>query len=277
MTEGLTPPALGIGAVIPDGFECGPRCVVGPQSYVAAGCTFGSDVEVGAHVTVAPPSPAGQVEARRLLVRDGVHIGAGAVVSGAAVIGLGARVEPGAVVTGDVPPFAIVAGNPGYVTGYVAPPAVAGGIGKVEHVQVPIEVGYTQLSGGASIIRFPEVVDLRGHMTFSEVGGLLPFEVRRIFFVYGVPSREIRGEHAHRALDQLLIAASGHVSVLTDDGRIRQEVVLDSPSVGLHIPPLIWGVQFRHSNDAVLLVVASDLYSADDYIREYDEFLDLVR
>jgi len=261
---------LGLGAVVPPDFEHGRNCVVGPMSYVAQGCAFGSGVEIGAHATLVTSSFSG-----RLLVRDGAHIAAGAVVSGAAVIGLGSRVEPGAVVTADVPPFAIVAGNPAHVTGYVTPSA-AGGDLSLEHVRIPSDIGITPLASGSVIIRFPEVVDLRGRLSFSDVGGLLPFEVMRLFFVYGVPSREIRGEHAHRQLHQVLIAASGSVSVLTDNGRMRQEIVLDSPVLGLHIPPLVWGVQFRHSHDAVLLVLASAPYEADDYIREYDDFLKIV-
>lgn len=274
MTDQRSGLIVGIGTVLPEPFQHGPGCVVGAQSYVAENCTFGSGVQVGAHVTMVPPSA--DPSSDGLTVRDDAVIGAGAVIAGAHVIGLGARVEAGSVVTGDVPPFAIVAGNPAYVVGYVAPPAAAGRAERVELVRIPNDVGKTELKGGASIMRFPEVIDVRGHLTFAEVGGLLPFEVKRLFFVYGIPSKEIRGEHAHRRLHQFLVAASGSVSVLTDDGRHRQEILLDSPCIGLHLPPLVWGVQFRQSSDAVLLVLASDLYSADDYIREYDEFLSLV-
>lgn len=271
MTEKTGELSLGLGAVVPPDFEHGTNCVVGPMSYVARGCAFGSGVEIGAHTTLVTASSSG-----RLLVRDGAHIAAGVVVSGAAMIGLGSRVEPGAVVTADVPPFAIVAGNPAHVTGYVTRHAAGGDLSNLEHVQIPADIGITPLASGSTIIRFPEVVDLRGRLSFSEVGGLLPFEVMRLFFVYGVPSREIRGEHAHRHLHQVLIAASGSVSVLTDNGSMRQEIVLDTPVIGLHIPPLVWGVQFRHSHDAVLLVLASAPYEAADYIREYDDFLKIV-
>jgi UDP-2-acetamido-3-amino-2,3-dideoxy-glucuronate N-acetyltransferase len=271
-TEALS---IGTGAVVPENFSHGVGCVVDAQSFVGEGCVFEDRVYVGVHATLSPPPSEGDVKAS-LLVRDGASIGPGAVVCGATVIGQGARVEPGAVVTDDIPPFSILAGNPARVIGYVAPP-VGAPVQRVERAPIPDDAGVVQLVGGAELVRLPEKVDLRGRLTYGEVGGLLPFVVKRFFFVYGVPSQEIRGEHAHHRLRQMLIAASGNVSVVIDDGHMRQEVLLDRPSMGLHIPPLVWGIQFRHSSDAVLLVLASDEYSADDYIRDYDEFLRLVK
>jgi hypothetical protein len=91
--------------------------------------------------------------------------------------------------------------------------------------------------------------------------------------VHDVPSKEVRGEHAHRSLEQLLVVIHGSVAVLVDDGQQRQEIVLDTPELALHLPPMIWGVQYKYSADAVLLVLASDVYRPEDYIRDYDEFL----
>ena len=91
--------------------------------------------------------------------------------------------------------------------------------------------------------------------------------------VFGVPSAEVRGEHAHHACHQFLICVRGACSVLADDATHREEFRLDTPTIGLHLPPLTWGVQYKYTGDAVLLVFASDYYDSNDYIRSYDEFL----
>ncbi len=91
--------------------------------------------------------------------------------------------------------------------------------------------------------------------------------------VFNVPSEETRGQHAHFECEQYLICAKGRVSVLVDDGSNRQEYLLDSPSLGLYLPPMVWGVQYRYSGDAVLLVFASHAYDPADYIRDYSAFI----
>ena len=261
------------GVVAPADFVLGAGCSVGAYAFIGPGCVAEDNVQIGARATVLAPEPTSDVAAQRLLVQSGATIGAGAVVCGANVIGRGARIEPGAVVTSDVPPHAVVAGNPSHVTGYVS--AAAGGApGRpIEMVHAPAEVGAVVLPNGVSVIRFPEVIDLRGQLTFGEVDGQLPFAVDRFFLVYGVASQELRGEHAHRSCHQLIIATTGAVSVLTDNGSELIEVRIDEPTIGVHLPPMVWGVQFRHTADAVLMVLASDRYDADDYIRDYDEFI----
>lgn len=212
-----------------------------------------------------------------LVVRDDAVIGAGALVAGAAVIGPGARIEPGAVVTQDVPPYAIVSGNPARVVGYSAPPG-SDRVGSAPvQITAPVEPGSVSLLGGAVLHRFAEVVDLSGRLTFGEVGAGLPFDVARFFCVYGVPSTEVRGEHAHRTLHELLICVSGSLRVSLTDGRERHEVVLDYPSVGLHLPPFVWSTQFQQGPTTVLLVLCSEAYDPASYIRDYDEFLALVQ
>ena len=128
--------------------------------------------------------------------------------------------------------------------------------------------------GGAHLERFAEFSDLRGKLTAGELPGeAVPFEPRRWFLVYDVPSREVRGEHAHRVCHQFLICVAGQVRVAVDDGENRGEVILDAPTVGLYVPPRVWASQYRYDNSAVLLVLASHPYDPDDYIREYDSFL----
>jgi hypothetical protein len=170
-------------------------------------------------------------------------------------------------VTRSVPPHAIVVGNPARIQGYVQTHRVA----TPERLAAPSAAGRTMLSvGNAHVQRFPEFFDLRGRLTAGEA---LPFVPRRWFLVYDVPSREVRGEHAHRVCHQFLVCVAGQVTIAVDDGENRAEVLLDDPTLGVYIPPLVWGSQFRYDSDSVLLVLASHEYDPDDYIREYDSFL----
>jgi UDP-2-acetamido-3-amino-2,3-dideoxy-glucuronate N-acetyltransferase len=130
---------------------------------------------------------------------------------------------------------------------------------------------------GAALVRQHAVFEARGRLTVGELGKGLPFVPRRFFVISEVPRADIRGEHAHRELDQFLICLAGSVVVDVDDGSSRRTVELDCPQVGLHLAPMVWGSQSRYSADAVLLVLASHEYDAADYIREYDAFLDEVR
>lgn len=126
------------------------------------------------------------------------------------------------------------------------------------------------------LIALPNIVDARGNLTVGEFGNQIPFEPKRYFIVYQVPLVEMRGEHAHRECHQFLVCVRGRISVAGDDGRERQEFILDRPDLGFYMPPLTWGGQFNYSPDAVLLVFASHFYDNADYIRNYDEFLRLV-
>ena len=122
-----------------------------------------------------------------------------------------------------------------------------------------------------------EVKDMRGDLCAAEVGRELPFMVQRSFLIYNVPNAEIRGEHAHRRCAQFLIAVRGSIHVVADDGARREEFRLDHPRLGLYLPPMTWGIQYRYSEGAVLMVLASEPYDPADYIRDYAEFQALVR
>ena len=91
--------------------------------------------------------------------------------------------------------------------------------------------------------------------------------------MFGVPSREIRGEHAHHRCHQFLICLRGSCAVVADDGERKVEIELDAPNLGLYLPPMTWGIQYKYSPDALVLVFASDYYDAADYIRDYDQFI----
>jgi UDP-2-acetamido-3-amino-2,3-dideoxy-glucuronate N-acetyltransferase len=205
----------------------------------------------------------------KTVVKCGASIGANATILPGITIGERAMVGAGSVVTQNVPPDAIVTGNPAKVVGYVNVPLA-------DASKQPAASGETEV-GGVKLHALPLVTDLRGALTFAEFPSHLPFEVKRLFLVYDVPSREIRGEHAHRTLHQFLICVHGSCCVLADDGENRREFWLDSPTVGLYLPPLIWSVQYKHGLDSVLLVLASDIYDAGDYIRDYNEFIAVKR
>ncbi len=130
---------------------------------------------------------------------------------------------------------------------------------------------------GVDIYQFPSVSDPRGDLTVGEFERGFPFRPKRYFIISGVPSSEIRGEHAHRQCHQFLICAYGRCSVTVDDGTTRLEFQLNRPSIGIYVPPMIWGRQWQYSADAALLVFASEFYDPADYIREYDVFLAAVR
>jgi dTDP-4-dehydrorhamnose 3,5-epimerase-like enzyme len=126
---------------------------------------------------------------------------------------------------------------------------------------------------GVVLYQFPWIKDVRGDLTVGEFESGFPFRPRRYFIVSGVPSGEIRGEHAHKLCHQFLICVYGQCSVTVDDGATRLEVVLDRPNLGIYVPPMIWGRQWQYSADAALLIFASELYDPEDYIREYSAFL----
>lgn len=123
----------------------------------------------------------------------------------------------------------------------------------------------------------PFVTDLRGNLSVGEFERTLPFRPKRYFIIFDVPSEHLRGEHAHRECDQFLVCVRGSCAVLVDDGTNREEFTLDRPTIGLHVPPMVWATEYKHSADSTLLVFASEYYDPDDYIRDYREFLLLVK
>lgn len=198
-------------------------------------------------------------------------IGGNATIRAGMRIGAHARVEPGAVVTRSVPPYAIVEGNPARIVGYVDADARRAETGA-GGAALALGARATRVRG-VTLHRFRHVPDLRGSLSVGEFEREIPFVPQRYFLVFDVPTAETRGEHAHLACAQFLIAVAGSVSVVADDGANREEFVLDRPDVGVHLPPMTWGIQYKYTPDAVLLVFASHYYDAGDYIRDYDLFL----
>ena len=127
------------------------------------------------------------------------------------------------------------------------------------------------------LIDLPRIKDERGNLTFIETGRHVPFEIKRVFYLYDVPGGATRGGHAHRALHQMLIAMSGSFTVTVDDGTQRKKFRLNRSYFGLYMPPLIWREIDDFSSGAVCLAVVSDFFDESDYYRTYEEFLSKVR
>jgi acetyltransferase-like isoleucine patch superfamily enzyme len=240
------------------------------------GVILEEDVFVGPNATFTndkfPRSKNYPDEFPKTVVRRGASIGANATILPGITIGAHAMVGAGAVVTRSVPPNAIVVGNPARIQGYVS---------TDRHQAIKPQETATQVETlsvqNACLFKLPRIEDLRGGLTFGEYDQHLPFLPRRYFVVFDVPSIEVRGEHAHKTLQQVLICLKGSCSVVLDDGLKREQVELNRPDIGLYLPPKVWGIQYNYSPDAVLLVLASQAYDPDDYIRDYDEFLAFVK
>jgi dTDP-4-dehydrorhamnose 3,5-epimerase-like enzyme len=127
------------------------------------------------------------------------------------------------------------------------------------------------------LLDLPKHGDPRGNLTFVEGARHVPFDIRRIFYIYDVPTEESRGAHAHRTLQQFLICVSGTFEVALDDGRERSRVALNRPWKGLLVPPMIWAAEENFAPGTVCLVLTSDVYRDDDYIRDYAQFLSLAQ
>jgi UDP-2-acetamido-3-amino-2,3-dideoxy-glucuronate N-acetyltransferase len=245
------------------------------------GVDLEDDVFVGPNVTFTndpfPRSKQRPATFLRTRVRAGASIGANATILPGVTVGPRAMVAAGAVVTKDVPPNAIVKGNPARIAGYITGQDESRGLSRtVQTRTVGVGVEATTVKG-VTVHRFPRHEDLRGALLALEYERDLPFVPRRTFVVYDVPTEEVRGEHAHRVCGQFLVCLRGSVRVLADDSEHRQEFELDSPSVGLYLPPMTWGTQYRYSSDTALLVFASHPYDSTDYLRTYEEFLDAAR
>lgn len=127
------------------------------------------------------------------------------------------------------------------------------------------------------LVQLPKVQDHRGNLTFLEEERHVPFAIRRVFYIYDIPSGQQRGAHAHKELHQFLICLSGGLDVTLDDGHTQRTVHLNRPWLGLHIPPMIWAAEGNFDPNTVYLVLASALYDEGDYYRDYDTFLAAAR
>jgi len=275
---------VGSGCNICDGVYIENDVVVGDDVTVKCGVQLWDGVRLGNGVFVGPNAtftndlmPRSKVYPDAFLetvVEDDASIGANATILPGIRVGYKSMVGAGAVVTRDVPPYAKVNGNPARIVGYLT--------GEQAHARdadalVPPGVlecgGRNKLPiGGCFLERLPHFADMRGSLTPLEEGNGFPFAPVRIFVVHSVDNAKVRGEHAHKVCKQFLVAVAGSLSVVLDDGHRRIEVELNEPNLGLYLAPMVWGVQYKFTPDAVLMVAASHKYDKDDYIRDYSDF-----
>ncbi len=129
----------------------------------------------------------------------------------------------------------------------------------------------------AKIIQLPKIEDPRGNLTFLEEGGQIPFSVNRVYWIYDVPGGQIRGGHAFREQEELIIALSGSFDVLVDDGSKKSIFPLSRSYYGLYLAPGVWRQMQSFSTNSLALVISSTQFSEDDYIRDYNEYLDFLK
>ena len=245
----------------------GADTVIEGLSIIPSNVCIGDHVHVGHGVCFVTPTS----EAECINIAENVIVGARAIIHQGVSIGAHAVIAPGAVVQRSIPSMAIVEGSPARIVGYVGASlqATVNGASCSDSIQ-------TSHVRGVKLHHLPRVMDIRGNLTVGEFDRSIPFSAKRYFMVFDVPSVETRGEHAHRECHQFLICVRGSCAVVADDGMHRQEFLLDRPDIGVHLPPMIWGIQYKYSTDAVLLVFASHYYDDADYIRDYSKFRQLM-
>jgi UDP-2-acetamido-3-amino-2,3-dideoxy-glucuronate N-acetyltransferase len=277
----------------------GDGCEINDRVYIGNNVNVGNEVNIGAgayltgnlivednvyigpnvvfHKNINTDKNHADCEPEETKVLYGASIGANVTIPLGTIIGKNSVINDGSVIDSDVPQNAIISGNPAQIVGYKSAGSPSVDITHVDMAEAP-NVGITNIGvGDVAIHKLPKITDLRGSLTFAQYGQYLPFTVKRYFVIYDVLSDKVRGEHAHRNLHQFLVCVKGQCSVIVDDGADSKEVKLSTPEIGLHITPGVWGIQYKFTKDAVLVVFASDEYDDKDYIRSYDEFLSLVK
>lgn len=260
--------------LVEDNVEIGSRVTVKSGVQLWSGLRIADDVFIGPNATFTndrfPRSKKYPALFPLTTISTGASIGANATILPGLTIGRGAMVAAGAVVTRDVPAHAVVKGNPARISGYVDERKC-----KAPSISAPLQE--RQAVRGISSIRLTKATDMRGDLLAADLRKQIPFPVERLFFVMHVPSDQVRGEHAHRQCHQLLVCLQGSLTVAADNGAEREEWLLDSCDLGLHIEPMVWAAQYRYSENAVLAVFASHAYDSSDYIRDYEEYLAEVK
>lgn len=258
----------------------GDRVTIKCNVAVFDGVHIEDDVFVGPGVAFTndpfPRSKKRLAEYPLTTIRRGASLGANCTVLPGITVGVNAMAGAGSVLTRDVPPNAIVIGNPARIVGYADASDHGARMRMSPSAHLEDQERVDLRIPGAYLQRLVRAEDLRGTLVAGETGGQIPFTPARFFTVMHVPSKDVRGAHAHRLCEQFLTCQAGSVSVVLDDGVDREEILLDDPAVGLLIPRMVWGIQYRYTPDALLLVLASRPYEAHDYIRDYDEFLSLA-
>ena len=257
--------------------------VVGDNVTIKSGVQLWDGLRIEDNVFIGPnatftndPFPRSKVHSKKRLltiIKAGASIGANSTILPGVTIGEGSMIGAGAVITRPVPSNAIVVGNPGRIVGYTDTSQQEVNSINFFNEERKLHSSRSTLVNGVTIHQFPLITDIRGSLSVGEFEQHIPFIPKRYFLVFDVPSKETRGEHAHKACHQFLVCVRGSCAVMADDGVNRTEVMLDAPGVGIYLPPMVWGVQYKYSEDAVLLVFASHHYDGSDYIRNYSDYL----
>jgi UDP-2-acetamido-3-amino-2,3-dideoxy-glucuronate N-acetyltransferase len=254
----------------------GDRVTIKSGVFLWDGIILEDDVFVGPNATFTNdrfPRSREPFQLDRTLVRVGASIGANATILPGLTIGEHAMVGAGAVVTRDVPPYAIVTGNPARIRGF-APNADSS---DTTRANTPTSRAQARDDHGRSGLRALTLVgDERGMLAVGDTEEALPFVPQRFFTIFDVPTGARRGEHAHRKCHEFLVCVSGACEVSVDDGKHRHTFSLASRDTGLLLVPMTWRTMQNFSPGAVLLVLCSTLYDPADYIRDYEEFLSLA-
>lgn len=267
------------GVFIENDVEIGDRVTIKPGVQLWDGMRIEDDVFIGPNATFTndlyPRSRQWQQKVPITLIEVGASIGGNATILPGLRIGRGSMVGAGAVVTKDVPPNAVVYGNPARIRGYISLD-VDSPMLRPSASTIGTEANQQVLPGNARLFPVPIISDHRGKLTVFEFSTDLPFIPERYFTVFNVKAEEVRGEHAHKRCEQFLVAISGSLVVRLNDGKNEADVILSSPDVGLYLPAKLWGSQRNFSSGAVLGVFASLPYDSSDYVNSYAEFLTLI-
>jgi serine acetyltransferase/dTDP-4-dehydrorhamnose 3,5-epimerase-like enzyme len=200
-------------------------------------------------------------------------IGAGAIVLPGLTIGQNAMIGAGSVVTSNIQPNAIVTGNPARIVGYIDAKRSNPTALVIRDIADGLPAAADTTVAGVRLHALKRVDDIRGNLSIGEFMRDLPFVPARFFVIFDVPSGRVRGEHALRSCDQILVCVKGSCAVVVDDGTCREEITLDRSDVGIYVPAMTWTTFYKFSADALLLVFASSFYDPEDYIRDYETYL----
>lgn len=244
----------------------GDRVTVKCGVQLWSGVTLEDDVFVGPNATFTndpfPRSRQYPESFARTTVRRGASIGANATLLPGITVGERAMIGAGAVVTRDVPEGATVVGNPARVVGSVD---ARGDRTEPLRARAGMDAVRT--------IELPQVSDERGSLTFGQYDQHLPFIPRRYFTIMDVPSGTERGGHAHRSVEQFIVALRGRVTIALDDGARTSRIVLDSPRSALYVPAMVWNDLSEMTPETVILCLASGNFDEAEYIRDRTTFM----
>ena len=267
--------------------------------YLWDGLRVASRVFIGPNVTftndLRPRSKQYPAQYLPTIIDEGASIGANATIIAGHAIGRYSLIGAGAVVTQDIPPHTLWYGNPAVFHGYVctcgeklneklfcskckkAYILVEGTLTLVGTNSSYQRGGYYMSIEKCRIIDLPKITDPRGNLSFIEGKRHIPFDIQRVYYLYDIPGGETRGGHAHKDLQQLIVAMSGSFDVIIDDGYNKKTVSLNRSYYGLYLPNMIWRELVNFSSGAVCMVLASNYYNEDDYYRDYDKFIAIIR